>query len=127
MENNKDIDNSTKNECDVLPIFLNPTKRAKSKTSNYSPILQGCMNTLSGKAKFIKFRIILDRVSSSTVVMGKLTSKPKQKETEETMWETQARKFKNSKKVNVYFCLPEVSVKNIVIWNFHVDEFNTSR
>ena len=39
--NKEYINNSTKCECNVLLKFLNPTKRAKSKTSNYSTILQG--------------------------------------------------------------------------------------
>ena len=33
------------------------------------------MNTCSGKAKFNNFQILLDSGSSSTIVMGKLTSK----------------------------------------------------
>ena len=37
------------------------------------------MNTCSGKAKFRNFRVLLDSGSSSTIVMGKLTSKLKEK------------------------------------------------
>ena len=39
------------------------------------------MNICSGRAKFIHFKIILDNRSSSTIVMGKLTSKLKPKNT----------------------------------------------
>ena len=37
------------------------------------------MNTRIGRAKFIYFRILLDSRSISTIVMGKLTSKIKEK------------------------------------------------
>ena len=50
--NKKDIYNSNKHEFNVLSTLFKPKKRAKSKTSNYSPILQGCMNTCSRRAKF---------------------------------------------------------------------------
>ena len=40
--------NSIKRDCNVLSIF-NPTKHAKYKIRHYSPILQGCMNTHSGR------------------------------------------------------------------------------
>ena len=48
----KDKNKSTKREWNVLSNFFNPTKCAKSKTSHYSPILQVCMNTRSGRVKF---------------------------------------------------------------------------
>ena len=102
-------------------IFLNLIKCAKSKHIHYSPILQVCMNTCSGGSKFRHFRIILDRASSSTHVMGKMTSKLKQKQSqEETMWKTQAGKFMTSQKVNVVFCLPEFSATKILSWKYHV-------
>ena len=69
------------------------------------------MNNHSGKSKFENFRIILDRGSSSTIVVDKLTSKLKTKEAAETMWETQASKFMTSNKVNIYLCLPEFQCK----------------
>ena len=37
------------------------------------------MNTRSGGVEFINFRILLDSGSSSTIVMGKVTSKLKEK------------------------------------------------
>ena len=43
------------------------------------------------------------------------------------MWETQAGKFTTSKKVNEDFCLPKFSVKTIVMWKFHVDEYTNGR
>ena len=36
------------------------------------------------------------------------------------MWENQTGKFTTSKKVNVYFCLPEFSTTKIVPWKCHV-------
>ena len=50
-----------------------------------------------------------------------------QKISAETAWEIQARKFTTSKKVNVYFCLPEFSSTKIVTWKCHVDKFTTGR
>ena len=72
---------------------INPTKRAKSKNSNYSPIPQGCMNNHSGRAKFIIFRILLDSGSSSTIVMVKLMSKLKKKSTEKNYVVNPSREF----------------------------------
>ena len=106
MENKKYRNNSIKRECNVLSYFLNITKRARTKNSHYSPIIQGCMNTRSGRAKFKNFQIILDNGRSSTIMMGKLASKLKSKETEKNMWETQSGKFTTSKKENVDFFLP---------------------
>ena len=54
MENKINNDKSLTHECNLLSNILNPMKRTKSKNSHYSPILQGCMNTLSGKEKFRK-------------------------------------------------------------------------
>ena len=86
------------------------------------------MNTRSGRAKFREFRIILDSGSSSTIVIGKLTSKLKEKNpTEITTWETQVTKLTTSKKVNVDFFLPEFSETKIVSWKFHLDNQNNSR
>ena len=114
-------DNGIKNECNVLYNLLNPSKRAKSKINHYSPIQQGCMNTCSRREKFRNFQILLGSRNSSTNLMGKLTSELKQKQSETTTCEIQARKFTTSKKVNVYFCLPVFSATKIVSWKFQVD------
>ena len=85
------------------------------------------MNTRSGKEKFRNFQILLDRGSSSTIVMDKQTSKHNQNKSTTTKWETQDGKFMTSKKLNVDFCLSEFSVKNIVTWKCHVDESDEGR
>ena len=72
------------------------------------------MNTCSRKTKSKNFGTLLDSGRISMIVMGKLTSKLKSKETVETTWETQSGKFATSKKVNIYFCLPEFSATKIV-------------
>ena len=41
--------------------------------------------------------------------------------------ETQSGKFTNSKKVNLYLCLPEFSGTKIVTWKCHVDEYTNGR
>ena len=71
MADNEIRNNCNKRECNVLSTFINPTTCAKSKTSHYSPILQGCMNTCSGREKFKNFRILLDSGICSMIVMGK--------------------------------------------------------
>ena len=95
MANKVSKDSSITHVCNVLSNLLNPTKHAISKIDNYSPILHGCMNTLSGREKFRNFRILLESGCSSTIVMGKMKSKIKQKTSEINMWETQAGKFTN--------------------------------
>ena len=77
MANNINNNKSLPHECNVLSNILNPMRRAKN--CHYSPTLQGCMNTHSGRAKFICFSILLDSGSSSKIVMGKMTSKLKGK------------------------------------------------
>ena len=86
------------------------------------------MNTRSGRKRFINLQILLESGSSSTIVIGKLTSKLKRKKPPEiTTWETQAGKFTTSQKVNVDFCLTELSATKIVSWKCHVDNKTNSR
>ena len=49
------------------------------------------------------------------------------KETVETTWETQARKFTTSKKVDVDFFIPRFSATKNLMWKCHVDESTTGR
>ena len=42
-------------ERNLLHYILNPSKPTKNINSHYSPLLNGCMNTRQGKAKFKKF------------------------------------------------------------------------
>ena len=78
MTNNINKDKSIKHLCNILTDILNPTKFAKIKPY-YAPILQGCMNTCSRRALFRNLRILLDSEISSTIIMGDLMSKLKQK------------------------------------------------
>ena len=106
-------------KCNILTNILNPTKRAKTK-SHYSLILQGCMNTRSGRALFRNLRILLDSGSSLTIIMGKLMEKLKQTYSSDTTSENQSVKFTTSMKVNVELCLPEFGATKIVTWKLHV-------
>ena len=72
-------DKSITHECNVLTNILNPIKGTISKNSHYSPILQGFINTLSGRANFRNFRILLEIGSSYTLLMVNMTSKLKPK------------------------------------------------
>ena len=58
-------------ESNLLHDILNLPKRTKKFNIHYSPILHECVNTQEGRAKFKKFRILLDIVCSSTIVMGR--------------------------------------------------------
>ena len=92
----------TSYEYNVLSNILYTSKRATTKNSHYSPILQGCMSARSGRAKLRNLRILLGRcISSTVIIMVELTSKLKQNVRTITTWENQAGKFTTSKKVNV--------------------------
>ena len=65
--------NINKHGCNVISNPLNPTKCTKFKINHYSPILQGCMSTRSGREMFSNFQIILDSGRSSIIVLGKPT------------------------------------------------------
>ena len=94
MANNINSYKIVTHECNVLSNPLNPTEHEKSKTSEYSPILHGCMNSRSGGERFGKFRIKLYSRSSSTILMGKMMSQRKHKiKPKINTWKTQAGKF----------------------------------
>ena len=67
---NNEVKNIAK--YNLLRDIINPPKRAKNLNIRYSYNLHGCMNTRKGKAKFKNFRILLDSLCSSTIVMGRL-------------------------------------------------------
>ena len=78
MINKINTDTSIVHAFNILIDILNPTTRAKTK-SHYSPIIQVCINTRSGRALFRNFRILLDSGIASTIIMVKLTEKLKPK------------------------------------------------
>ena len=92
IENRNDMthihNNEVKNidEWNLLHDIINNLKRTKKLNSHYSPILHGCMNTRKGKAKFKKFRILLDNGCSSTIVMGRLVKKLPPEEDDPIKW-----------------------------------------
>ena len=59
--------------------------------------------------------------------MGKLTEKLKPKSSTETTWETQAEKFRTSKKLNVEFLLHEFGATKIFTWKCYVAKLTNSR
>ena len=67
-------------ECNLLHDIINPSKCSKYINIYYSPIIDGCMNTRKSRAKFNKFRILLDSGCSSMIVMRRLITKLKSKE-----------------------------------------------
>ena len=64
---------------------------------------------------------------SSTIVMGKLKSKLKQKKSLISTWETKAGKFTISKKANINLCLSEFSVNKIMPWKCPIDNSTNKR
>ena len=52
----------------LLHDIINPYKITENININYSPLLNGFINTRKGKEKFNKSRILLDDVYSYTVV-----------------------------------------------------------
>ena len=101
---------------------LNLTKCTESKNIHYSLILQGCMNTCSGKSRFRKIQILLYSSRRSIIVMNNLISKLKCKDSTTTKWRTQAGNFTTNKMATVDFCLPKFSATKTVTWKCHVDE-----
>ena len=67
---NNEVNNIS--EWNLLHDIINHNKRAKNLDSHYSHILHWCMNNRKGKVRFKNFRILLDSVCSSMIVMGRL-------------------------------------------------------
>ena len=61
------------------------------------------------------------------IVIIKLRSKLKTKESGKTTWENEAGNFETSKKVNIDSCLLEFSATKIVTWKWHVDVSTNGR
>ena len=56
-------------ECNLLYDIPNTSKRTVDINGHWYNILHGFMSTRKGRAKFKNFRILLDIVCSSTIVM----------------------------------------------------------
>ena len=80
------------------------------------------MNTHSGREKPINFRLFLDSGITSTIMMGEITSKIKQKQEAKNTWGTQTWKFTTLRKLNVDLYLPEFSTTKSVTWKCYVDD-----
>ena len=68
----------------------------------------------------------LAKPRAETTVIGKLTSKLKQK-IQKNYVGTQPGKFMTSKKVNTYFCVTECSATKIIPWECHKDSPTNGR
>ena len=62
-------------EYDLLHDIINNHKRTKKLNSHYFPIINECMNTRKGRQKCKNFRILLNSVCNSMIVMGRLVEK----------------------------------------------------
>ena len=80
------------------------------------------MNTRMVKSKFNNFRIILDSGFSSKIVMGIIALKLNPKKDYVMQWHTQSSNITNNHKVEVVLTLLAFSAKNVVMWEFHVDD-----
>ena len=56
----------------LLHDKVNFPKRTKFLNIHYSIIIHGCMSKIKVRAKFKNFRILLDSVCISTIIMGGL-------------------------------------------------------
>ena len=62
-------------ECNLGHYVINPPKRANNINNHCSPILHGCISIRKSKAKFKKFRFILDSGCISEIVVIRLVEK----------------------------------------------------
>ena len=85
------------------------------------------MNTRKGKAKFKNFRILLDSVCSSAILMGRLVEKLGPKIYYVIQYHTQAGNITTNLKVEVDFTLPELSAKTLFTCRYHVDDSTKGR
>ena len=80
------------------------------------------MNTRKVRAKFKKFKILLDSGCISAIVMRMPINKLNPKEDDVMQWHTQAVNITTIIKVKIYLTLPELSGMKIVTWNCHVED-----
>ena len=85
------------------------------------------MNTRKGRAKFKKTRILLDSGCSSTIVIRRLLENINAEKYAVMQWQTQAVNITTNLRVNVYFTLPALSAKNVVMWKCHLDDSTRDR
>ena len=109
-------------ECYLLPGIINPPKRAKNINSHYYPILHGCTDIRKGRAKFKNFQIIFDSGFSSTILTRRLVEKLSLEKDAVMQWYTQDGNITTHLKNKVDFTLPALSMKNVAMWKYHVDE-----
>ena len=73
MENKSNSRQITRYEFNAISKLLGPTKLSKHLNSYYSPIIQGCMNTCTGRSNIRNPQILLYGSISSTIAMVELT------------------------------------------------------
>ena len=105
MDNIHDNKANNISECNSLHDILNTYKRTKNMNDYCPPILHGCMNTRRGKARFKKFRILLDKGYIYMIAMRGIAKKLKAKEYAVIQWHTQAGNITTNLKVQIYFTL----------------------
>ena len=80
------------------------------------------MNTRNSKAKFKNFRILLEILCRSTIVMGRIINKLHHEKDAQVQRNTQAGNSITNIKVKIDFTLPALSATNVVTWKCHVDD-----
>ena len=109
-------------EYNLLHDIINPPKRAKNINSHYYPILHGCTDIRKGRAKFKNFQIIFDSGFSPTILTRRLVEKLSLEKDALMQWYTQDGNITTHIKNKVDFTLPALSMKNVAMWKYHVDE-----
>ena len=90
-------------EFNLIHDILKPYKHNKNLNSHYSPILHVRMNTWKGTPKFKKFRILLDSVCSSMIVMRRIIEKLNPKKDAVKQRNKQAGNITTNKKIKIDF------------------------
>ena len=101
-------------ECNLLHAIINPLRRTKKINIHYYPILHGCMNNIKCKARFNKFRILLESYFSSTIVMVRIIEKLNPEKDDVIQLYTQTGNITTNHKFKLDFILPPLIATNVV-------------
>ena len=80
------------------------------------------MNNRIGRSRLNNFKIILETVCSSTIVMGNIVERLSLKRDAILQCHTQAGNITTTFKVKLDFTLPALIVTNVITWDFHVEK-----
>ena len=103
---------------------LNDIQKPKKKVyklNNYIPMLIGLLNIHLGKEKNKPIQILCDSGTTAMIILGKHTTKLRNKKDKRTTWITKAGTFTTSEKCRVQVQLPEFDDNKVIEYKVHVD------